>query len=774
MSAAVDEPVGPYAAAAVNYWNAGWRGVLPLPAGRKLPPPSGFTGPGVDPSRADLQAWVDDREGRGNIALRLPVDIIGVDVDAYDGKRGAETLDATQAELGPLPATWRTTSRDDGISGIRLYRAPAGKSWTNIGEHIEVIHHGWRYALVWPSRHPEGRTYRWVSPQGVISTEIPNPDDLPLLPAAWVERLCKGDADTAERNTLHTPEAALWLTSLPRVADQPCQRMREAIDADTGSLAAGNGSAHDMACAAVARIVRLAAEGHAGATAGLEHVHVAFMSNITNPRRAGTVRGRTEAQAEWIDLLRSAINLVSASAPTAPSCDCDGGLTALLVGDDRIPAPTAAASDDDEEGDPAPEPAAEATNRTTWWPRDLGPVLTGEQAEEPPTILARTDGQPLWYRGKVNGLIGESESGKTWVALEAVRQLLTRRRHVLYLDFEDAAPGIVSRLRALGLDDALIRAHLVYVDPSETLTIDAKLDLTETLQAREFDLIVVDGFNAAMTLLGLDLMSNTDATKFSQQLLKPLAKTGAAVAYIDHIPKNGKDETSGGIGAQAKRAMTTGCALRVKVVEPFGKGMTGELIMTVDKDRAGHVRGASGGGKNAGTVSLVSDPETGGVNVSIEAPDMTTSQQRNVAKQWTRWEDICVALQGGGGPMSTTSLQKVVGGNKATLVQDLGCLRRSGHVYDKGTDKNHKWVLVEAFTVAEALARSAVPTRSQPVPGTGAEEAGSTRSPVPVPITGTGTGRPSGGLDTPNSKVVERTIAGRRERIDMATGVILE
>lgn len=762
---------GPYATAAVTYWNAGWRGVLPLPPNRKLPPPTGFTGPGADPSRADLQAWVDDREGRGNIALRLPVDIIGVDVDAYDGKRGAATLAAMEDELGALPATWRTTSRDDGVSGIRLYRAPAGKSWADIGEHIEVIHHGWRYALVWPSRHPEGRTYRWVSPQGITSTEVPDPDDLPLLPAPWVERLCRGDAEAKERNNLHTPEAAVWLTSLPGAGGEPCRRLAEAVDADSRSLAAGNGSAHDMACAAVARVVRLAAEGHTGATSGLEQIHVAFMANVTNARRVGTVRSRLEAQAEWIDLLRSAINLVSASAPTVPSCDCNGDLTALIVGDDRRPAPATVDGDDDaEEG----EPLAEQPTRTTWWPRDLGPVLTGEQVEEPPTVLVRDDGQPLWYRGKVNGLIGESESGKTWVALEAVRQLVTRGRPVLYLDFEDAAPGIVSRLRSLGVDDRHIRSHLVYVDPAEALTMDAKLDLTETLQTREFDLIVVDGFNAAMTLLGLDLMSNTDATKFAQQLLKPLAKTGAAVAYIDHVPKNGKDETSGGIGAQAKRAMTTGCALRVKVMEPFGKGMTGELIMTVDKDRAGHVRGASSGGKNAGTVTLASDPESGAVEVTIATPDMTTPQQRNAGKQWTRWEDICTALQGAGGPMSTGALHSVVGGRKDTLVQDLGALKRSGHVYDKGHERNHKWVLVEAFTVAEALTRSVVPTRSHVVPGTGGEEAGSTRSPVPVSITGTGTGRPSGGSDAPETRIVERVIAGARERVDMATGEVVE
>jgi hypothetical protein len=42
-------------------------------------------------------------------------------------------------------------------------------------------------------------------------------------------------------------------------------------------------------------------------------------------------------------------------------------------------------------------------------------------------------------------------------------------------------------------------------------------------------LIVVDGVNAAMNLLGLDLEKNKDATEFSQRILKPLRFGGAGI-----------------------------------------------------------------------------------------------------------------------------------------------------------------------------------------------------------------------------------------------------
>ena len=75
------ERVGPYGWAAPLYRAAGWAGVLPLPAGRKVPPPKlehadgtavSFTGRhGIDPTAAQIRAWVRTRSD-GNVALRLP------------------------------------------------------------------------------------------------------------------------------------------------------------------------------------------------------------------------------------------------------------------------------------------------------------------------------------------------------------------------------------------------------------------------------------------------------------------------------------------------------------------------------------------------------------------------------------------------------------------------------------------------------------------------------------------------------------------------------
>lgn len=131
-----------------------------------------------------MQAWTEDHPA-ANIGLRLPPNVLGVDVDCYAGKPGAATLKALEAAHGTLPPTVASTSRSDG-SAIGLFRVPPGRSWpTGPGPGIEFVHAGHRYVVAAPSMHPEGRPYRWVLPAGHAGNAV-TPADLPDLPSAWV------------------------------------------------------------------------------------------------------------------------------------------------------------------------------------------------------------------------------------------------------------------------------------------------------------------------------------------------------------------------------------------------------------------------------------------------------------------------------------------------------------------------------------------------------------------------------------------------------------
>jgi len=293
--------------------------------------------------------------------------------------------------------------------------------------------------------------------------------------------------------------------------------------------------------------------------------------------------------------------------------------------------------------------------RSSWYPKPLD--LDGEIEQPEPEFLARNDGHRLFYRGKINALLGESESGKTWVALLAVKQALEIQQKVIYLDFEDSGKGILSRLRSLGLENRHF-ANFTYANPDQNLTLNERMDLVDALTEIVPELIILDGVNAAMTLLALDLTSNRDATFFSQQLLKPLALSGACVITIDHVPKSKDNRGNYAIGAQAKRADINGCAIAVEVTQPFGKCMNGELNLKVTKDRPGAVREHSKEAKFAGTVELRSTAE-GMVTMTIISPQMVAGDR---TRPTHLMEQVSKTLEASTMPLSKSAVIKEVKG----------------------------------------------------------------------------------------------------------------
>jgi hypothetical protein len=174
----------PFASAA-QYRAKGWVGTLPLPRAKKTPPPKGFTGDGgVWPSTADIAAWSET--GPQNIALRLPPNVIALDVDDLKAFAGLVEL------VGPLPPTWRAHSGGERV-GHFYYRLPPGVVSTDWGAPcpgVDLLRFGHRYSVVAPSLHPSGTRYAWARPDGTdAGTDLPGPGDLPELPAAWVDYL---------------------------------------------------------------------------------------------------------------------------------------------------------------------------------------------------------------------------------------------------------------------------------------------------------------------------------------------------------------------------------------------------------------------------------------------------------------------------------------------------------------------------------------------------------------------------------------------------------
>ena len=250
---------------------------------------------------------------------------------------------------------------------------------------------------------------------------------------------------------------------------------------------------------------------------------------------------------------------------------------------------------------------------SSWIPKQIGE--TELEQENPPSMLRREDGNCLLYAGKINAIFGESESGKTWIALEAIRQELEKNNIVFYLDFEDSARSILNRLKTLRVPTDKFKLFR-YANPDEPLGEGIGEIMRTEIMAYLPTLIVVDGVNAAMNLLGLDLEKNKDATHFSQKVLKPLRIGGAGILTIDHVTKSKDNRGNYAIGAQAKRADIDGAAFAVSVAMPFGRGIDGALDITCTKDRPGFVRAICPDAKTVGVANLKSSPE-GFISVSI-------------------------------------------------------------------------------------------------------------------------------------------------------------
>jgi P4 family phage/plasmid primase-like protien len=155
---------------------------------------------------ADVASWTETEAGRA-IGLRLPdepVNTVGIDVDAYDHKHGGATWMTLCHQFGEPPVTWVSTARDDILSGIRFYRIPVGLMVVpaQLGPDVDVIHHGYRFARVWPSSHPSGSLYRWVDLDGRISDgRVPVAAELPELPESWLPMLGHGTTGTDENDS---------------------------------------------------------------------------------------------------------------------------------------------------------------------------------------------------------------------------------------------------------------------------------------------------------------------------------------------------------------------------------------------------------------------------------------------------------------------------------------------------------------------------------------------------------------------------------------------
>lgn len=526
----------PYASAAFDYWHKGWRGVLPLPARSKFPPPNGYTGQDGDwPSYPDVYAWTEEHESDdSNIGIRLPANIIGLDVDHYAGKQGADVLWAKEREWGQLPGTWSCSSRRDGLSGIRLFTVPEGMRWPGeLGPGVDIIQTRHRYMVAPPSVHPSGDTYAWRM------DGIPHVAELPELPESWVVGLTRGEYAVEYARADARATNAFYDRLRMGIA---CPATRGAAGKVVARLALADGSSrHDTALRGVMRLVHLGAEGHIGTLEALTELRDVWLSSLD-----GT---RTEQQAsdEWSRMLRGAVSIAAANHPHPVDYDpCD--VMGALVGTSAPPPELSTSADTPQETQPPTAALVTAHEQlvanyvlTMRAQRDARTRLDDEQHQaswrEPPSYGALRDELELpdeavaWRVEQLAPsasnvlLTAQFKTGKTTLVNHLTRCLVDGKpflgafpvhssEHVVALwNYEVGAAQYRRWMRDVGIEHGE-RVHMLHLRGMlMPLTVSRVADWAVAwLAEREVRTWIVDPL--ARALSGLDENSNTEVGRF--------------------------------------------------------------------------------------------------------------------------------------------------------------------------------------------------------------------------------------------------------------------
>ena len=520
---------------------------------------------GKEPRLITLEEIERFSYGEWGAAVWAP-EMIQVDVDGYDGKPGAETLQKAIDSCGPMMATFTNTSRDaKGPSRHHFYFDPEGADleYKPDGGGIEIK--TWRngYVVVGPSINDKtGKEYRFFDDKGDESS-MPYVEDLKKnyrLPKVFHEYWSKANQRRLKLESRRSKNSSRH-------------------DFDRSHASNGNEASHDMG-----------SEGGAPHTNGYT---AGFKGQDDIPGSLEIFRRDVQVEGErYAAMMAFQLAVIRKHSKGLP-----GAIDALIAGRELY---RSNSGNDDPEGE---------------WDRAIDGAwdLFGAQGEsheshddddEPhvplrhseimaaasgvkivPTMFTRTDAESLIYRGKVNMFFGASTHGKSAAAQMLCIERLRLGEKVMYIDFEDDSLGIAERLTDYGFEPEFDEnLWIISLDESP----DEEKWWKSMMNSR-YDLIIFDGMTTALKCWGVNPNDNAEVAGWMDNPPRKLAKlTGAGILIIDHVPRSQNTTTPQPIAAQQKMAKITGTAIYVTLGSgDLGKGKRATIKLTKAKDKKG-------------------------------------------------------------------------------------------------------------------------------------------------------------------------------------------
>ncbi|MFI6349115.1 bifunctional DNA primase/polymerase [Streptomyces sp. NPDC050560] len=542
----------PYLRGMDKYRAARWLAVVPVFPGGGVP--SAFSGRGAKlPGESTYQEW-GQNNGSSNLGLILPDTLIGIDVDAYGDKTGGATLAEWEAELGPLPDTFISTARrpEDMVSGIRIFRIPAGQRWIadfGHGSGIEVIQQTHRRVNAWPSVNSKiSRQYRWYGLDGALLDDgvVPGPEDFPALPEAWVAALLHtGESRTSgTEHTSHTG-AGMSLSELRKLpVDDPFRSSNDWLAKVAGHHAAD----------AWGRTPR--------------HTWTWYLDQL---QADNGLSAKPHPQDRLMPTARSIWDTEAAKHPESEADELEA-LTQKRVMSLRADQDARRLLRREQEQETAVESLADA------WQA----ILDGDEGDKPTVGELADDDGGLFYEGKINGVFGDGGTGKSVAMAEIQARTLDTGGIVVHWEFDNNSQrDILRRLHNAGADvgQAVKEGRFVVLRAAHELE-DVAPEIVKGAA-----LVTLDALTPAVSALGLDVNHPQGTDTALAAFLKPFTVHGAAGVFIDHVGHENKERQAGSI---RKSQAVQGALYEIKSRQVPAAGQDGlaELILRKDNGPA--------------------------------------------------------------------------------------------------------------------------------------------------------------------------------------------
>lgn len=565
---------------APKYVRAGYAAPIPLPYGRKFPPPNGFTGHHntEPPTAQQIQEWRQHR-GDDGIGFVLQDGWLLIDIDNYakgewPAGTGAATIAKARARAGcDLPPGPKLRNRSDG-SEKRLFWVPPGlKFRRSLGPCVDLVTPTHRYVNA--GVNPDtGNPEQWFDAADNLLGAPPPIETQRKLPDAWLALVTQGNLDERKTVTLEPEkQAQAWLDGMP---DGP---MGALVQHEMDQALAGlggrcrnpdHGARHDCVCEHVRWLVEMGAAGLVGVPAALKFLRARFVEAV-EPDRDG---GVAEAASEF-----------------------DGFVTwgARLCRPDVFDTLRSLEHTEFDSWAPTIENATSANNNEP---------VTRSLADVQPTKVGWL-WRPWLPLGKVSILEGEPDVGKSALSLalsaivsdggewpdsvvdgDVIPGVAADAAGVVLVGVEDDdADTVVPRLIAADAD--LTRVHTIIQpldargDPTPFVIPDDVVRLRRAVDETHAKLVIIDPITAFLSTSQVKAGDDPSTRQALMPLVRLAAETGCAVVLVRHLNKaTGMSAKNRGSGTIAFTGITRSVLVAGKLKEQTSDGPTHAIART--------------------------------------------------------------------------------------------------------------------------------------------------------------------------------------------------